>query len=250
MMTLIPKCGNQMNVFGESKVLLAFMKPNDRSRLNVFDMIWQEIIHSSCSPLKGCLHASLIMKMIEVVTQFRYEKGTKDIPYTPFWTDPNNPTSRMTRAPAGSDEPPTTDPSHPSSSRGASTPCPMDRGGRGRGYGCGHGLGARLAHGIVALFSMCRDISADVHQLAQRETDENLHHQSVSLGHPIPPRSQDVPLHAPFLEVNEWHQETYGAPFVYAADGDGDEFVAGDTHQSAPPVFHDDPRLSSSHPPP
>jgi hypothetical protein len=156
-----------MNVLGESKVLLAFMKPNDRSRLNVFDMNWQEIIHASCSPLKGCLHASFIMKMIEVVTQVRYEKGTKDIPYTPFWTDPNNPTSKMTRAPAGSDEPPTTDPSHPSSSRGASTPCPMDRGGRGRGCGWGHGLGARLAHGIVALFSMCHDISVDVHQLAR-----------------------------------------------------------------------------------
>jgi hypothetical protein len=39
-------------------------------------------------------------------------------------------------------------------------------------------------------------------------------------------------------------------PFVYAADDDGDEFVARYTHQSAPPVFHDDPRLSSSHPPP
>jgi hypothetical protein len=41
-----------MNVLGESKVLLTFMKPNDRSRLNLFDMIWHEIFHVSCSPNK------------------------------------------------------------------------------------------------------------------------------------------------------------------------------------------------------
>jgi hypothetical protein len=74
--------GNQMNILGESKVLLSFMKPNSTERLNVFDMIWQEIIHASCFPLKGCLHAPFIMKMIEVATQFRYEKGTRHLSYT------------------------------------------------------------------------------------------------------------------------------------------------------------------------
>jgi hypothetical protein len=83
-MTLIPKGGNQMNILGESKVLLSFMKPNSTESLNVFDMIWQEIVHASCFPLKGCLHAPFIMKMIEVVTQFRYEKGTRHLSYTPF----------------------------------------------------------------------------------------------------------------------------------------------------------------------
>lgn len=34
-MTLIPKGGNQMNILGESKVLLTFMKSNNRVRLNV-----------------------------------------------------------------------------------------------------------------------------------------------------------------------------------------------------------------------
>jgi hypothetical protein len=48
-----------------------------------FDMIWKEIIHAACFPLKGCLHASFIMKMIEVVTQFRFEKGTRHLSYTP-----------------------------------------------------------------------------------------------------------------------------------------------------------------------
>jgi hypothetical protein len=35
------------------------------------------------------------MKMIEVVTQIRYEKGTRHIPYTPFWINPNNLAIRM-----------------------------------------------------------------------------------------------------------------------------------------------------------
>jgi hypothetical protein len=82
-MTLIPKGGNQMNILGESKVLLSFMKPNSSKSINVFDMIWQEIIHAACFPLKGCLHAPFIMKMIEVVTQFRFEKGTRHLSYTP-----------------------------------------------------------------------------------------------------------------------------------------------------------------------
>jgi hypothetical protein len=82
-MTLIPKGDNQMNILGESKVLLSFMKPNSSESINIFDMIWQEIIHAAYFPLKGCLHAPFIMKMIEVVTQFRYEKGTRHLSYTP-----------------------------------------------------------------------------------------------------------------------------------------------------------------------
>jgi hypothetical protein len=146
------------------------MKPDSSVRLNVFDMIWQEIIHASCSPLKGCLHAPFIIKMIEFVTQIRYEKGTRHLPYTPFWIDPNNPAGRMKKAPVGSLEQTSVGPTHPSSSRGAPTPRPMDHGGRGRGRGRGHGrgLGARVAHGIAAFFSMCRDISTDVHELARR----------------------------------------------------------------------------------
>jgi hypothetical protein len=81
-MTLIPKGGNQMNILGESKVLLSFMKPNSTESLNVFDMIWQEIIHASYFPLKGCLHAPFIMKIIEVVTQFRFKKA-QDISHIP-----------------------------------------------------------------------------------------------------------------------------------------------------------------------
>ena len=91
-MTLIPKGGNQMNILGESKVLLSFMKPNSSESINVFDMIWQKIIQAVCFPLKGCLHAPFIMKMIEVVTQTWYEKGCKHTPYTPYWIDPSNPT--------------------------------------------------------------------------------------------------------------------------------------------------------------
>jgi hypothetical protein len=38
-MTLIPKGDNQMNILGESKVLLSFMKPSSSESINVFDMI-------------------------------------------------------------------------------------------------------------------------------------------------------------------------------------------------------------------
>jgi hypothetical protein len=168
-MTLIPKGGNQMNILGESKVLLSFMKPNSSERINVFNMIWQEIIHAACFPLKGCLHAPFIMKMIEVVTQFRYEKGTRHLSYTPFWIDPNNPAGCLRKAPSSSRAHTSAGPaaaagaSRPSPSRGSPTPR-----GRGRGRGRGRRMGARLAHGIAAFFSMCRNISADVHELARR----------------------------------------------------------------------------------
>jgi hypothetical protein len=43
---------------------------------------------------------------------------------------------------------------------------------------------------------MCRNISADVHELArrQRETDDNLRRQASTMGMPFAPRSLDVPL--------------------------------------------------------
>jgi hypothetical protein len=140
-MTLIPKGGNQMNILGESKVLLSFMKSNITESLNVFDMIWQEIIHASCFPLKGCLHAPFIMKMIEVVTQFRYEKGTRHLSYTPFWIDPNNLAGWLRKAPASSRVHTAAGPSRPSPRHGSPTP-------RGRGRGRGRDMGVRLAHGI------------------------------------------------------------------------------------------------------
>jgi hypothetical protein len=98
----------------------------------------------------------------------------------------------MKKAPASSREQTSASPSHPSPGRGSPTP-------RGRGRGRGRGLGARLAHGIAAFFSMCRNISADVHELARRqwETDDDLHRQSISMGIPFAPCSPDVPLHAP-----------------------------------------------------
>jgi hypothetical protein len=243
-MTLIPKGGNQMNILGKSKVLFSFMKPNSSERLNVFYMIWQEIIHASCSPLKGCLHAPYIMKMIEVVTQIRYEKGTRHLSYTPFWIDPNNPAGRMKKAPASSREQTSAGPSRPSPGRVSPTP-------HGHGRSRGHGLGARLAHGIAAFFSMCRDISADVHELARRqqETDDNLRRQSISMGIPFAPRSPDVPLHAPPPDINEWHQQAYGVPFMSAEDEDVEEEFFNDRDQFVPPPHQGDLGPSSSYPP-
>jgi hypothetical protein len=56
-----------------------------------------------------------------------------------------------------------------------------------------------------AFFSMCRNISSDVHELArrQRETDDNLYPQATSMGIPFAPRSPDVPLHPPPPDINE-----------------------------------------------
>jgi hypothetical protein len=70
------------------------------------------------------------MKMIEIVTQIRYEKGTRHLSYTPFWIDPNNSAGRMKKAPASSREQTLAGPSHPSSAHGSPTPR-----GRGRGRG-------------------------------------------------------------------------------------------------------------------
>jgi hypothetical protein len=134
--------------------------------------------------------------------------------------------------------------SRPSPGRGSPTP-------RGHGRGHGRGMGARLAHGIAAFFSMCRNISADVHELArrQRETDDNLRRQASSMGMPFAPRSPDVPLHPPPPEINEWHQQAYGVPFM-SADDDEEEEYFDDREQFAPPPYQGDPSQSSSHPPP
>jgi hypothetical protein len=194
--TLLPKGGNQVNVLGDSQTLLFFMQPNKTHRLNVFDLIWQDIIYVSFYPTKGCVHALFIMKIIEVVSQTWVEKEVHHVAYTPYWIDSTNPTRRSKRAHAGaarqdysSDEPPPMPPCHPSSSRAASSSCPMDRSSCGRGRG--RGLGSHLANGITAMLSMCRDISGDVHELARRqwETYDNIRRQSVFPGEPLPPRS-------------------------------------------------------------
>jgi hypothetical protein len=145
--------------------------------------------------------------MIEVVTQFRFEKGTRHLSYTPFRIDLNNLAGRLRKAPANSCGQAAAGTSRLSPGHGSPTP----RGhGCGRGRGCG--MGARLAHGIVAFFSMCRNISSDVHELArrQRETDDNLRRQASSMGMPFAPRSPDVPLHPPPPEINEWTSKPMG----------------------------------------
>jgi hypothetical protein len=150
-----------------------------------------------------------IMKMIEVVTQTHFEKPVKHSRYVPYWVDSSNPAARTKRAPSGSGgpassaEPPPHPPHHPSSSRPAAASRPSPGRGspmpRGRGRGHGRGMGARLVHGLAAFFSMCLNISADVHEVArrQRETDDNLRRQASTMGMPFAPRSLDVPLHPP-----------------------------------------------------
>jgi hypothetical protein len=131
-MTVLPKGGNQMNVLGESRILLLLLAPNSLACINVFDMIWEEIIRASWSPLKGCLHAPFIMKMIKVVTHIRFDKPVKHSRYVSYWVDSNNPAACSKRAPTGtgglasSDEPPPQPPHHKTSSRAAAASRPMD----------------------------------------------------------------------------------------------------------------------------
>jgi hypothetical protein len=113
-------------------------------------------------------------------------------------------------------------------------------------------MGARLAHGFAAFFSMCRNIATDVHEVArrQRETDDNLRRQASTLGTPFAPRSPDVPLHPPPPDVNEWYQQAYGVPFSTADDIEEEETYFDDPEQFVPPPYHGDPGQSSSYPPP
>jgi hypothetical protein len=43
------------------------------------------------------------------------------------------------------------------------------------------------------------------------------------MGIPFAPRSPDVPLHRPPPEINEWHHQIYGVPFMSTKDEEGEE---------------------------
>jgi hypothetical protein len=148
----------------------------------------------------------------------------------------------LRKAPANSRGQAAAGTSRPSPGHGSPTP-------RGRGRGHGRRMGARLDHGVATFFSMCRNISSDVHELArrQRETDDNLHRQASSMGMPFSPRSPDVPLHRPLLEINEWHYQAYEVPFMLAEDEEGEEEeFFDDREQYVPPPHQGDPGPSSS----
>jgi hypothetical protein len=71
------------------------------------------------------------------------------------------------------------------------------------------------------------------------------------MGMPFAPRSPDVPLHPPLPEINEWHQQAYGVPFMSAdEEEEEEEAYFDDREQFAPPPYQGDPGQSSSHPPP
>jgi hypothetical protein len=46
-MTILLKGRNQMNVLGESRILLLHMTPSSIQKINVFDMIWEETVCAS-----------------------------------------------------------------------------------------------------------------------------------------------------------------------------------------------------------
>jgi hypothetical protein len=71
------------------------------------------------------------------------------------------------------------------------------------------------------------------------------------MGMPFAPRSPDVPLHPPPPEINEWHQQAYGVPFMSVEDEEGEEEEYFDgREQYVPPPHQGDPGQSSPYPPP
>jgi hypothetical protein len=246
-MIVLPKGGNQMNVLGESRVFLLLLALNSLTCINVFDMIWEEILRASWSPLKGCLHAAFIMKMIKVVTQTYFEKPVKHSRYVPYWVDSTNPAARTKRAPSGSggpassDEPPPQPPHHPSSSRAAAASRLMDRSGRGsgpsQGRGQGRGLFIRLAKGLLGVFAMCR--TRAVEESARRLRTDRLHEDflryAAKTGHSLLLGSPPPPTPTFPMDLNEWYQQEFGVPFITPED-EAEEF--------------DDPYYTSDPPPP
>jgi hypothetical protein len=43
------------------------------------------------------------------------------------------------------------------------------------------------------------------------------------MGMSFAPHSPDVPLHPPPPEINEWHQQAYGVPFMTVEDVEEEE---------------------------
>ena len=59
-----------------------------------------------------------------------------------------------------------------------------------------------------------------------------------------------LPLHPPPPEINEWHQQAYGVPFMSAEDEEGEEEeYFDDREQYVLPPHQGDPGQSSSYPP-
>jgi hypothetical protein len=191
------------------------------------------------------------MKMIKVVTQTRFEKPVKHSRYVPYWVDSSNPAARTKWAPSGSggptssDELPPQPPHHESSSRVAAASRPMDRSRRGSGQGRGRGRGLfiRLAKGIFGAFAMCRDraIEESMHWRRSDRLHEDFRHYAAATGHPLPPGSPPPPTPTFPANLNEWHQQEFGAPFITPED-EAEEFDDS-YYTSAPPPPHPPPYL-------
>jgi hypothetical protein len=70
------------------------------------------------------------------------------------------------------------------------------------------------------------------------------------MGHQFIPCSPNVSLHAPPSDINEWHQQAYGVPFMSADDEEVEEdFLVDDVDQFAPPPYQAQPGLALVHPP-
>jgi hypothetical protein len=51
----------------------------------------------------------------------------------------------------------------------------------------------------------------------------------------LPPCSQDVPLHPPFTDIDQWHQHHFGVPYMTPKDDDDGDWGQGQYVPRPPP---------------
>jgi hypothetical protein len=114
----------------------------------------------------------------------------------------------------------------------------------------------RLAKGIAGVFAMCsgHDVDEDVHRCETQALHDDMQSFAASMGHHMPQQPSHVPSPAYPENLNEWHQQEYGVPFITPEDETedyDDSSYFKSTPATTPGSIPGDPRPSSSaHPPP
>jgi hypothetical protein len=217
--TILPKAGNEMNVQSNSQLLLSFFTPKEEQEFSIFDLLWREILSISWDYKKSLAFAPFIMKMIEVVTKYHFEKTVEHVAYVPKLiklniAPPAGVGTSRSRAPqspqtSGELDPPL--PRHESSSRAARASRPMAHtSGSGGRRGSGSSF---LRRGLNALFHMCRANRNDIldTRREQHEFQDRMLRQLSSMSRqpvdPMPPYQDHV---RPADNLDEYHRQVFG----------------------------------------
>jgi hypothetical protein len=83
---------------------------------------------------------------------------------------------------------------------------------------------------------MCRNraIEESVHRRRTKALHENFRRYAASMGHPLPSGSPLPPTPTYPENLNEWHQQEYGVPFITPKD-EAEEFDDSYYTSSPPP---------------